>query len=200
MKIGILGGTFDPPHIGHLVLARSAWQKLQLDRVLFIPTRIPPHKMEKLTASPEHRFQMVSRALQGELFFEPLRLELERPGPSYTYRTLLDLRGIYPQGTEFYFLAGADCLSDLSSWYRFWDITKLCHFTVISRPEFNIEKKVPGIQRLVLPTPNISSRMVREQLKRGGDASPWLVDSVLNYISENQLYIGTLKPKLKSKK
>ena len=133
MKIGILGGSFDPVHYGHLLLAQYALEELELHGVLFMPAKQPPHKEEDQLSSFEDRLAMLKIAFEGKAEFDITTVEQEREGPSYTYDTLRLLRQEQPE-TEFVFLIGADSLMTLEKWYRAEDLLREFSFAVAPRP------------------------------------------------------------------
>lgn len=131
-RIGVFGGTFDPPHLGHLLLAETARERLELDRVLFVPARVPPHKRSGSVSPPATRLALLRAALRGT-GFRISRVELERPGPSYTVDTLERLSRRHPRA-RFYLLVGADSLADLATWRAPDRILELAVLAVASRP------------------------------------------------------------------
>ena len=133
MKTGIIGGTFNPIHLGHLAIAREMQQRFALDRVLFIPAAIPPHKQVDDLPPFTHRLAMVECAIAGQSGFEACDIESRRRGKSYSLDTLRQLHVLYPEDS-FYFLIGMDSLHSLHTWYHFEDIFPLCHLVVARRP------------------------------------------------------------------
>ncbi|MGE5138531.1 MAG: nicotinate-nucleotide adenylyltransferase, partial [Rudaea sp.] len=162
MRIGILGGTFDPPHIGHLVIAEEARSKLELARVYFIPARRPPHKLDEPVTPLEHRVEMLRLALDGNPFFSLSLIEANRPGPSYTLDTLRELRQEFPPSTELYFIMGMDSLVELPTWHEPAELIRLCRLAVLKRPGYradmeSLDKQIPGIASRVvfIPSPEL---------------------------------------------
>lgn len=131
-KLGIYGGTFDPIHNAHLILAREALEQLELDRLVFVPAAASPHKLEQTAAHPDVRLQMLRAAVEGEPRFEVDDVELRRPPPSFTIETVEELRRREPQADIFY-LVGSDNLPRLATWHRFDDLQKLVRFVVLAR-------------------------------------------------------------------
>ena len=175
-KIGLFGGTFNPIHMGHLVLAECARDQLALDEVIFIPNRIPPHKDEP-GYSPEQRMAQVSAAIAGKPEFQVSGIELERKQLSYTVETLREVHANWPTA-HLVFLIGADSLFHLESWVEFQEIFRLTDFGVVARPPFGRERCQQEISRLEslypvqfswveMPQIGISSRLIRENWKRG---------------------------------
>ncbi len=198
MKIGILGGTFDPVHLAHIQLARTARDAFGLDEVWLMPAKIPPHKQSKQIASEEHRSRMISLAIQGE---EGLRLstfELERDAVSYTAETLRLLRRDYPSD-KFYYIMGEDSLLGFAHWYHPEKIVQEAEILVAPRPEGDGEaldalmeerKKYFGNHFFRIPTPwlPVSSTEIRERLEAGQPLSDMLSRDVWEYIMAHGLY------------
>jgi nicotinate-nucleotide adenylyltransferase len=134
-KIGILGGTFNPVHYGHLAAAEEVCDRLKLDQVLFIPSCLPPHKQEEDIPSAEHRLEMVRLAIHGNNHFRVSDSEVKRGGKSYTIDTIETLRLQYP-GAGFYFITGLDSFLDIQSWNEWERLLTLCFFVVLSRPGY----------------------------------------------------------------
>ena len=172
MRIGILGGTFDPVHNGHLALARAACEQLELDRVLFVPAFQHPFK-KKIVAAPEVRLQCVTLAVSKEKQFGVSDCEIRRGGISYTVDTVKTLRTEYSEPNELYFITGGDWGRDLKKWKDIDAIFSLARFVVAPRPGFDL-KKIPKQAVLLRFTPlDISSSGIRACLKRGAATSPY---------------------------
>ncbi len=199
MRLGILGGTFDPVHRGHLALARAACDELGLDEVLFLPAGQPWRKAGRMIASNEHRLAMLRRALESEAAFRVSRLELERPGPSYTADTLEALRADRPE-EELFFLLGEDALMDLPNWARPQRILELARLAVARRADSSPEaleeadRRLPGLGECVvwlkMPAVAVSATEIRERVRGSqpiGDMVPAAVEA---YIREQGLYRG----------
>lgn len=193
--IGILGGTFDPPHIGHLVLAQYALDALDLASVLFVPAADPPHK-DQLRYGIEHRLPMLERAVAGNDRFVISRVDVDRPGPHYTVDMIRILQRQQPE-TEFYFLMGGDSLHHLPEWYHPLELIALCKLAVMARPggEVTAEltaKLLPGlVERVVVidsPMLGFSSTEIAERLEAGRSVRYLVPDSVLAYIQDHRLY------------
>lgn len=192
-KIGILGGTFDPPHIGHLHLAQNAMEQLELDMVLFIPAYVSPFKEGKTTEFA-HRLAMTAIAIADEPSFFITALEGLREGKSYTADTLASLKGLYPN-SELYFLSGVDAVNTLSEWHNWEQILNLCYFVVLPRPNYELdetqvfwqdEKYRRKIILLDAEEIDVSSTMLRS----GQGNEGYLPEIVAKYIKENGLYEG----------
>jgi nicotinate-nucleotide adenylyltransferase len=182
-KIGILGGTFDPVHNGHLILARDAFEQLNLDSLIFIPAAISPHKLQEQPAAPEIRLEMLRAAIEGEPQFCLDALELERPAPSYTVDTIEALKAREPEA-EFIFLIGEDNVAQLSSWHRFADLSKLVQFAVLDRSGLKTTHPYPTIRRHL----DISASDIRNRVARGQSIRYLVPPAVEKIIRERQLY------------
>ena len=195
--IGIFGGTFDPPHLGHLILASEARIQLNLTRLLFVLTPTPPHKLNQLISAIDDRLAMLKLALDDEPAFELSTMEMERPGPHYTLDTLEVLADKYP-GADLILLLGGDSLHDLPTWHRPTDLVAACRqIGVIRRPgdavELSaLEKQIPGItdkvQFVDAPLLEIASREIRRRASDGLPFRYYLLPSVYEYIVEHRLY------------
>lgn len=198
-KLGILGGTFDPVHNGHLALADDMQKRLALDEVIFIPARLPPHKTEREITDFAHRYAMVQLAIQDYAHFTLSDLEAKRPGKSYTYDTLLTLKAAYPACT-LYFLTGADALVGFTTWHRWRDILDMCTVVVTTRPGFvfkppaelvdEVDKRQKGLLLLEKEEVDISATKLREAIADSKPWRQWLPPAVANYIQTHHLYRG----------
>lgn len=190
MKIGILGGSFDPVHAGHLTLAREAEAQFKLDKIFFIPALIPPHKREDLSLAPaSHRARMVELAIFGNPRWELSDIELARPGVSYTVETLRELRKIYPDPHQLFFIVGADSALDLKKWRDPEEILLLSEWIVAPRPAHPLPQKLPSRMHWLEMTPvSISASELREKIRRGDDVSQWVPGKVMDYIRRTGLY------------
>lgn len=187
-RFGILGGTFDPPHNGHIAIAETAIRKLKLDKVIFIPAKTPPHKSREKISSQQDRLAMIKLAVGGREKIEISEIEFDRPGPSYTVDTLAELHKKYP-GDEFYFLIGADNIPELESWHRPEKIMEMVKVVAACRPGFSTAEKYSDIIESFDMTPvNISSTMIREKVRSGQSISGLLPVDVEEYILKRNLY------------
>jgi nicotinate-nucleotide adenylyltransferase len=200
MRIGVYGGTFDPIHIGHLVMASIAKEELQLDQVWMVPSYLPPHKIgedRQPTTAFVHRLNMVSLAIQGREGFFVSDIEGKRLAPSYTIDTLTLLREQDPDVTWF-FLCGADSLATIHTWHRAHDLLDGFPIGVFRRPGFDpgeIEQSLRrnrfNLERIVwIDTPEleISSTWLRMRLQQGKEVADLIPENVRSYIKEHQLY------------
>jgi nicotinate-nucleotide adenylyltransferase len=188
MRIGILGGTFNPIHNGHIVLAQHAKKTLHLDKVIFIPTYIPPHKTETHLADADRRYAMVELAIDEHDDFDVSDVEIRRKGTSYSVETLTLLRERFGSEVELFFIVGADALSELSSWRDLHTIFNVCHFVVANRPGFPL-KKVPQEARILpIPEVDISSREIRKRIRGRASIAAMVPQKVAVYIEEQRLY------------
>lgn len=198
MRVGVLGGTFDPPHIGHLVAAEEARVRLHLERVYFVPAGTPPHKMDEPVTPVEHRLEMVTRAIASNPYFVVSRVDVDRPGPSYTVDTLALLRQQLGADTELYFILGIDSLADLPNWREPQRIIELCHLAVVDRPGYDadissLERVLPGLSRRVefvpMPQLEISSTELVERVRQGLPIRYQVPAAVEEYIYAHRLYV-----------
>lgn len=198
-RIGIMGGTFNPIHNGHLIIAEDVHEKAALDRVLFIPSGQPPHKPGSEVAEAEHRFEMVKRAVSSNPHFEASRIEIDRTGPTYTINTLLELREMYGGVTAIFFIIGADVVPELVTWREYEKVFSLCEFIAVMRPGFDESEFSETIRRLseekgarIHPVRShlvdISSTDIRERCRKGLSIKHLVPASVEEYIIKNGLY------------
>ncbi len=186
-RIGILGGTFNPPHIGHLILAEEALTKLNLDKVIFIPTYVPPHKSIKEN-NAYVRYKMVGLACMGNPKFETSKIELERRRVSYSVETLRKLRDKYGKAAKLFFIAGSDLVDELESWKDIEEVLKLANFIIAKRPGFPVRKFRNNISIIEIPDAKISSSMIRSRLRRSRTIRYLVPESVRLFIIKRGLY------------
>jgi nicotinate-nucleotide adenylyltransferase len=185
-KIGILGGTFDPPHFGHLLIASEVLAALQLTEIWFMPNQIPPHKQNEHFTDSKHRLNMLKLALDGHQQFKIESIEMEREGPSFTYDTLCLLREQYPT-YSFYFIIGADMIEYLPKWHRVDEVIGLATFVGVKRQGYKTNTKYP-VTEVEIPQFDVSSTMLRNRLKAKKNTAYLLPKDVKRYIEENHLY------------
>ena len=191
MKIGILGGTFNPVHIGHLILAEEAREKLALDKIIFIPAALPPHKDNFNIAPAQDRLEMLKLAVKGNKFFAVSDIEIKRKGPSYTIDTLNAFKAKFGRD-ELYFIIGSDLLKYLSEWKDLGQIIKMIKFLVATRPGYPLEQIPSYIQTLAIRAVDVSGFEVRRCIKENKSFRYLVPDTVFNYINKNKLYIKDL--------
>ena len=195
--IGLLGGTFDPPHLGHLVLADEARAALNLERVLWIVTGEPPHKPDRAITPVEHRLGMVQKAIEDVPEFEISRVEVDRPPPHYASDTLSDLKSSR-QGESFSYLMGKDSLRDLPNWHEPQRLVdELDSIAVLNRQDVeldlnSIERALPGISQKVrlleVPVIGVSSRQIRRRVSEGRPIRFLVGSKIAEYIRQHELY------------
>jgi nicotinate-nucleotide adenylyltransferase len=201
MTLGVLGGTFDPIHLGHMAAALAAQRSLSLDSIVLVPSRIPPHRAQPATASAEDRLAMAQLAARAHPGWSVSRLEIDREGPSYTYDTLLELG---KPGTQLFFITGADAFAEIDTWSRYPALLDLANFVVVSRPGITLDslrERVPSAfshrssaqTRVILVeahTPDVSSTGIRSRVRAGQSLSGLVPDAVAGHIAAHRLYLG----------
>lgn len=197
MKIGIFGGAFNPVHNGHLNLALCYKKSLSLDKIIFIPTSVPPHKTAEHLVLPQDRINMLKLAVSNDSFYEISDIEFKRQGKSYTFDTLCELKKIY-QNDDFYLIIGSDQYLYFKNWYRFDEILKMVTVVTASREE-NEHKKMLDFKAnnnelrdtivSSFDVVEVSSSQIRQMVKNGEDISDLVPPSVAEYIKEHRLYV-----------
>jgi nicotinate-nucleotide adenylyltransferase len=198
-KIGIMGGTFDPIHYGHLVAAEVARAEFGLDKVIFIPAGRPPHKQQQGITDPEHRYLMTALAISSNPNFEVSRLEVDKNELTYTIDTVKELQGLYGEDTDIYFITGADAVLELLTWYKIEELLTLCTFIAVTRPGFDrriLEQKIGEISSkyngeilfIEVPLLAISSTDIRERIRSGKPIKYLLPEAAEEYIGRHGLY------------
>lgn len=204
MTLGVLGGTFDPIHNGHLAAAEAAQASLGLDAITLVPSRIPPHRHDPVGATAEQRFEMAALTANEKPGWSASRIEIDREGPSFTYDTLVQLAQKVSVTSQFFFILGADAFAEIASWSRYPAVLDLAHFVVVSRPGITLDSlraRVPSAfdrqssaqTRVILlesPTPDISSTDIRRRVRAGKPLAGLVPDSVAAYIRQHRLYSG----------
>ncbi|MFH1868691.1 MAG: nicotinate-nucleotide adenylyltransferase [Candidatus Omnitrophota bacterium] len=188
MRIGLLGGTFNPIHNVHIALAEGAMKDLALEKVIFIPAHIPPHKTPDKLIDAEDRFKMIELAIGARQGFQILRFEIDSKERSYSIKTLEYLSGSYPKNTEFLFLIGADALAGLNTWKDIDKVKRLCRFAVCSRPNFQKEIKDTSIVSFDISPDHTSSTDIRKRIRNGRQVTGLVPEAVEEYIKNNNLY------------
>ncbi|MFA5356577.1 MAG: nicotinate-nucleotide adenylyltransferase [Candidatus Omnitrophota bacterium] len=187
MKTGILGGTFNPVHIGHLILAEEVREKLGLDRVIFVPTNLPPHKDNSDIAPAVDRLAMINLAVKGNNNFLVSDIEINREGRSYTIDTLKDLKNKYRED-ELYFIIGSDLLKYLDDWKDLQDIIKMVKFVAATRPGYPLEDIPSYIATVPIRAVDISGFEIRRAVKEGNSFRYLVPGEVFGYITEKGIY------------
>jgi nicotinate-nucleotide adenylyltransferase len=191
-----MGGTFDPIHIGHLILAEEAWQQFGLDVVLFVPAGDPPHKRGHVSACAKDRLEMVKLAVNDNDHFEYSTVEIDRPGPSYTIDTIRELRTLLGESTRVYLLIGTDEAKDLMTWHNPYGIKELATIVVAERPRYTFESavsKLPadfanGLVKLRIPRIDVSSTEIRRRVRANLSIRYLVPRAVETYILDKGLY------------
>ena len=198
MDIGVLGGTFDPVHAGHLVIAEEARLRLSLARVIFVPAGQPWLKTGRTITPAVHRVEMVRQAIAAKPYFELSSIEVDRPGPSYSVETITILQQQLGAEAKFFFLVGWDSLVELPQWKEPDRLIQLCKVVAVTRPGFSrpdlkaLESSVPGVTQSVvwldIPPVDISSSDIRKRVAQGLFIHDLVSDEVESYIKEKKLY------------
>ncbi len=191
-RIGIMGGTFDPIHYGHLVTAEEVRVEFGLTDVIFVPSGSPPHKINRKITWAEHRYLMTVLATVTNLFFSVSRIEIDRKGPSFAIDTITQFRGIFGEDTELFFITGADAFLEMDKWYRAEDLVKMCRFVAATRPGYPIEKIDTRFSKYIelieVPALSISSTDIRKRVVENRSIKYLLPEAVEDYIFKNGLY------------
>jgi nicotinate-nucleotide adenylyltransferase len=203
MTLGVLGGTFDPIHNGHIAAADAAQRELALDGITLVPSRIPPHRQDPVGAGAEHRLAMAQLAARERPGWRVSSIELGRQGPSYTYDTLAELGRDVPR-TQIFFILGADAFAEIATWSRYPALLDLANFVVVSRPGVtlnSLHEQAPsafshrssGKTRVIFVeanTPDVSATDIRRRVRNGDSLTGLVPDSVAAYIQAHGLYLG----------
>ncbi|MEC5422188.1 nicotinate-nucleotide adenylyltransferase [Virgibacillus sp. C22-A2] len=184
-RVGILGGTFDPPHLGHLIIGEEVRLALNLEEIWFVPSHLPPHK-ESAKTSATDRINMLMKALDGNSFFSINTIETERLGKSYTFDTIKALQKEFPD-TEFYFIIGADMVEYLQHWHRIDELINMVSFVGVKRAGYKLHSAYPIIE-VDIPAIEISSTLIRDRLSTNETVRYLMPETVYTYIKEKQLY------------
>ncbi len=192
MRLGILGGSFDPPHVGHLLAASDAFEELGLDRLVFVPAAAQPLKEGRLSASPEQRLAMVHLAVDGDPRFSVSSTEIDRDGLSYTVETLAAVAERYPDAERF-FLVGADAFATLAQWREPVRIARLARLAVMTRVGDKVAAPPPGVPAAaIVPLRtrrvDVSSTEIRERVRLGKPLRGFVTDAVADFIATAGLY------------
>ncbi|NPV60344.1 MAG: nicotinate-nucleotide adenylyltransferase [Actinobacteria bacterium] len=201
-RVGVMGGTFDPIHTGHLVTAEEALHQFGLDEVLFVPSAHPPHKEDRESLDPESRYIMAVIATATNPCFRVSRLELERPGPSYTIDTVRELRRLYGPNTEIYFITGADAILEILTWKEPEKLLREALFIAATRPGYDLKRleeslpeeekarhaESPRVLVMEIPALAISSTDIRRRVREGRPITYLVPQGVKEFIEKNGFY------------
>mgnify|MGYP000946546579 CR=1 FL=1 len=199
-RMGLMGGTFDPIHQGHLVTAEAARSQFKLDKVIFVPSGQPPHKADQLITPKEKRYLMTELATVTNPYFDVSRVEVNRPGDSYAIDTVLYFREMLPEDGEIFFITGADAIMEIVTWKDVDLLFENCSFIAATRPGFNLTKMRQRLQKdlkkeylskiipIEVPAMAISSTDIRKRVAEGRTIKYLLPESAENYIYKNDLY------------
>ena len=197
-RVGILGGTFDPIHVGHLMTAEAVRDEYNLDKVIFIPAAVPPHKRQQEVTMAKHRYVMTVLATCSNPNFEVSDIELKRPGPSYSIDTVHAFLEEYGEDTDFFFIIGADVIPDMGTWNRIEKLLEICEFVAAQRPGCKPDSEelrarfgelvAKHIHTLETPEFEVSSTDIRERLRKGHSIRYIVPPEVEEYIYQKGLY------------
>jgi nicotinate-nucleotide adenylyltransferase len=199
MNIGVLGGTFDPVHLGHLIIAEGTRTGLNLDEVLFVPAGQPWLKVNNYISAAEHRIQMVEIAIADKPYFKLATMEIERPGPSYTVDTIAELQAQLGGGDKLFFILGWDNLAQLPKWHEPDRLVSVCQLVAVPRigyptPDLkSLARAIPGLSQntILLETPriDISASEIRKRVAQGLSIHHLVPEPVERYIKQHKLYV-----------
>ncbi len=199
MRIGIMGGTFNPIHYGHLVTAEVVRDKFRLDKVIFVPSYRTPYKGKRDLAPSSHRYKMAKLAIENNGYFSVSDIEIKRKGKSYTRDTMKEFKEKFGKKTKLFFITGADAIDQLPKWKRAKELPTLCEFIAASRPGFKLKRLPPKYQRhtrlIEVPALAISSTDIRKRLKKGETIKYLLPEKVEKHIYKHRFYGSQRKRK-----
>ena len=203
-RIGIFGGTFNPIHMGHLIMADEVCKHHHLSKIIFMPAYIPPHKYVDDLAEAQHRYEMIKAAICGKSTLEVSDIEIKREGKSYTIDTILEIQNRYGEDSEIYLIMGADSLNELELWKDIKRLSQLCHFVIVNRPGFKTEASVRLVEiigsaslldlerlRIEISPVDISSTNIRQRVNDSDEIEGLVPKCVEAYIKEHGLYLPT---------
>ncbi|MFZ5987674.1 MAG: nicotinate-nucleotide adenylyltransferase [Bacillota bacterium] len=202
-RVAILGGTFDPIHYGHLVMAEVIREVFSFDKIIFMPSGKPPHKKLHSVSYVEHRFNMVCNAIASNPYFIGSRIEIDRKGYTYTIDTLRTLDKMYEGSVKLHYIIGADVLHDLLTWKNYEEVFGICEFIAALRPGYEkdgFDRQAQylrstysaKIQEVNIPLIDIASTHIRQKVKEGKSIRYLVPEAVETYIKENKLYLDAL--------
>ena len=188
IRIGILGGSFNPIHIGHLILAEKAKERFKLDKVIFVPAYISPHKIGHNLADANDRFNMVLMAIKGNPDFEISDFEIKAKGKSYSIRTLKEFRKKFDRGAQLYFITGADSLKKLLTWKNIDEIFRISRFVIANRPSYLLKNVPSKAETFEINPIDVSSTEIRKRIRKGLSIRYIVPESARKYILKKRLY------------
>jgi len=193
MRICLVGGTFDPPHWGHVLLAEALRTALDIQQIVFVPANIPPHKSDENITDAEHRVRMLERVCAHDPYFQIDTREINRKGPSYSIDTIREVKAEFQlDRNEVGFFIGSDNFVDLSSWKESDQLVRLCRILVANRPGFAVSDDLSyydDVEFIQMPLIELSSSQVRERVNQGRSIRFFVLPGVEQYIRENKLYL-----------
>ena len=191
----LFGGTFNPPHLGHFNIAKEVGKKLNIKKIVLLPSGNPPHKIDVDVLEPKHRLNMLKLAIDGEYDFSISEIELKREGYTYTIDTLKELNCVYGRKYNFFYLIGADSLENLSKWKDYEELSHVCKFVVVLRKGYTREsleetilKNKYNAEIVDIDCVDVSSTIIRDLIKNNKDVSGLISPKVEEYIKDNNLY------------
>lgn len=190
ISIGIMGGTFNPIHFGHLLAAEEARQQFKLKEIIFVPVARPPHKNQQNIVSPEDRYKMTCLAVKSNKYFKASDIEIKRKGTSYSQDTVVEFKKIY-KNAKIYFITGADAIAELDTWKNANELHKLCQFIAVNRPGHRLKIKKEYLKFthiLEIPGVAISSTEIRHKVQQGKSIKYLVPENVERYIYTHKLY------------
>jgi nicotinate-nucleotide adenylyltransferase len=200
MKIGVLGGTFDPIHVGHLLVAEEVRARLELAQVLFVPAGQPWLKLNNAISPAQHRLEMVRLAIAGKAYFKLSTMEIERAGPTYTVDTIAQLQAQLNAGDELFFILGWDNLNQLPQWHQPQRLVEMCRLVAVPRVDFlvpdlgSLEAAIPGLAKSVIlldePRIDINASEIRQRVAQGLSIHKLVPKPVERYIKEHKMYVN----------
>jgi nicotinate-nucleotide adenylyltransferase len=193
VRIGIMGGVFDPIHIGHLFTAEEARINYCLDKVIFVPCLNPTHKRNDQVTDIRHRLKMSYLATESNPYFEVSKIEINRSGPSYTIDTIKEFRSIYGWDAKIFFITGADAFLEIESWYKKEELLSMCQFVAATRPGYDLNKLHNNFKKILkimeIPLLAISSTDIRNRIRNGLSIKYIVLEEVKDHIYKNKLYL-----------
>jgi len=193
IQIGIMGGVFDPIHIGHLFTAEEARVKFHLDKVIFVPCLNPTHKRNDHVTAVKHRLEMSYLATDSNPYFEVSKIEINRSGPSYTIDTIKEFRNIYGWDAKIFFITGADAFLEIETWYKKDELLNICQFVAATRPGYDLNKLHQNFKKVLqimeIPLLAISSTDIRYRIRNNLSIKYIVLEEVQDYIYQHKLYL-----------